>query len=210
LTSALAGYAEVPSAPLEAAAFDAVPVDRLSDADRRLIDLCRMLFHALRPDAAAGPVASPGFLIDLERVFERYVEHGLRAGSSPGRLEVQREFTYHGPLPAGQPPLIGRPDIVLSRDGRARCVIDAKWKSLDGPPPAPDVHQALAYSVGLGCRDVRLVYPGRRYQAWRYELAYGNAVLTIHTLRVVGERAKCLKSAERLLRAMPTRSGSNG
>jgi hypothetical protein len=86
-----------------------------------------------------------------------------------------------------------------------RCVLDAKWKALDGPPPAADVHQALAYSVGLGCRDVRLIYPGRGYRAWRYEVA-SDVKLTIHTLRVVGERAKCLRSIERLTRSIPARN----
>ena len=83
-----------------------------------------------------------------------------------------------------------------------RCAIDAKWKRLDGPPPAADVHQALAYAVGLGCRDVRLVYPGRRSAAWRYDLTEGDVTLTVHTLRVVGPRAACERSARRLGRAL--------
>jgi hypothetical protein len=113
-------------------------------------------------------------------------------------LEVQREFCYHAPVPAGQPPLTGRPDFVLRRDGTAVCVLDAKWKALDGPPPAADVHQALAYATGLGCRDVRLVYPGRRGAAWRYDLTESDVTLTIHTLRVVGPREKCERSARNL------------
>jgi 5-methylcytosine-specific restriction enzyme subunit McrC len=202
LQAALAGYAEVPTVAVDPATFNTIPTDRLPDTDRRLIDLCRMLVNSLRPGDAAGSIAAPGFFLNLERAFEQYVERGVQSGLPMGSLDVQREFTYHGPVPAGHPPLTGRPDVVLRRDGQVRCVFDAKWKSLDGPPPAADVHQALAYAVGLGCRDVRLVYPGRRYQSWRYELAHGKTVLTIHTLRVVGERVKCLKSIERLCRAV--------
>jgi hypothetical protein len=144
----------------------------------------------------------PVFLLDLERVFEYYVRRALRTGLPPGELEVQREFIYHAPVPAGQPPFVGRPDFAIRRDGRVCCVLDAKWKVLDGPPPAPDVHQALAYAAGLGCRDVRLVYPGRRYSAWRYKLVEGETVLTVHTLRVTGSREKCERSVRRLMRAV--------
>jgi 5-methylcytosine-specific restriction enzyme subunit McrC len=196
LRAALAGYAEVSSLPLDPAAFD-VPC---SSEDRPLIELCRLLVEGLKPADVAGDVAGPSFLLDLERVFERYVERGLRAGLLPGVLETQREFIYHAPVPARQPPLAGRPDFVLRDAGRVRCVLDAKWKALDGPPPAADVRQALAYAAGLGCGDVRLVYPGRRSTAWRYEMTERDIALTVHTLRVVGTPENCERSFRRLLR----------
>jgi 5-methylcytosine-specific restriction enzyme subunit McrC len=196
LRAVLNGYAEVPSLPLDPAALDGLS----ADADRPLIDLCRLLIQGLRPRDMTGDVVGPGFLLDLERVFERYVERGLRNGLPPRELDAQREFIYHAPVPAGQPPLAGRPDFVVRRDDRVRCVLDAKWKALDGPPPAADVHQVLAYAAGLGCHDVRLVYPGRRYLAWRYELTEGETVLTVHTLRVVGAKETCERSVRRLLR----------
>jgi 5-methylcytosine-specific restriction enzyme subunit McrC len=202
LQAAVAGYAEVPSASLDPTAFDAPSAARLSDADRRLLELCRMLVQAIQPGEGGGPLAAPAFLLDLERVFERYIERGLRAGLPAGSLEVQREFAYHGPVPAGQPALTGRPDFIVLRERQVRCVLDAKWKALDGPPPAADVHQALAYAAGLGCGDVRLVYPGRRYRAWRYEMTSGTLVLTVHTLRVTGDRTCCARSVDRLRRAL--------
>jgi 5-methylcytosine-specific restriction enzyme subunit McrC len=195
LRAALLGYADVASTPLEPVAFEAVP----AEPDRPLLDLCRLLIRALQPGERAGDLAGPVFLLDLERMFEQYVERGLSA--VPG-LQVQREFTYHKPVLAGQPPLVGRPDLVVRRDGKVRCAIDAKWKSLDGPPLAGDVHQALAYAVGLGCPDVRLVYPGRRYLEWRYELTDSDVTLTVHCLRVVGPRARCERSIQRLLQAV--------
>jgi 5-methylcytosine-specific restriction enzyme subunit McrC len=202
LRTALAGYAEVASTALDPAAFDAIAFDRLTDPERPLIDLCRLLARALRPADASGDLVLPGFLVNLEQVFERYVERGLRTHLPATEIESQREFCYHAPVAAGQPSLAGRPDLVLRRGGKPACVIDAKWKALDGSPPAADVHQALAYAVGLGCRDVRLVYPGRRWGAWRYELNKNDVVLTVHTLRVVGSREKCERSVRRLARAV--------
>ncbi|HKB03812.1 MAG TPA: hypothetical protein VKD90_16430 [Gemmataceae bacterium] len=198
LRTALVGYAEVSAVPLDPAPFDD---PRLAVPDRLLLNLCRLLARAMQPGERSGSVTGPAFLLDLERVFERYIERGLRAGLTEG-LEVQREFCYHAPVPAGQPPLTGRPDFVVRRGDMAACVLDAKWKALDGPPAAGDVHQALAYATGLGCLAVRLVYPGRRWGTWRYELTESDVTLTIHTLRVVGPREKCEQSFLRLVRSL--------
>ena len=202
LQAAVTGYAEVPSTAVDRAAFDSVPLDRLPVDDRDLMDLCRMLVAGLRPMEAGDEWTTPGFLLDLEHAFERYVERGLRRHVPAGSLEVQREFVYHAPVPAGQPVLTGRPDFVVRQGSRVACVLDAKWKALDGPPPATDVHQVLAYAAGLGCRDVRLVYPGRRCQSWRYELTQSNSVLTVHSVRVVGPRMNCEMSVNRLSQAV--------
>jgi 5-methylcytosine-specific restriction enzyme subunit McrC len=195
LRDSLTGYPDVTSVFPDPAALD-----RVSDADRPFLDLCRLVARSLTPGESAGPTTGPGFLIDMERVFERYVERVVRAAAPD--VTAQAEFRYHGPVPVGQPTLVGRPDTVIRQTGRVRCAIDAKWKRLDGPPPPADVHQALAYAVGLGCRDVRLVYPGRRSAAWRYDLTEGNVTLTVHTLRVVGPRAACERSARRLGRSL--------
>ena len=76
------------------------------------------------------------------------------------------------------------------------CVLDAKWKALDGPPPAADVHQALAYATGprLPGRAARLPRPSRGGVAVRPD-GKRNETLTVHTLRVVGPREKCDPSA---------------
>jgi 5-methylcytosine-specific restriction enzyme subunit McrC len=202
LRTALGGYAQVSSVLFDPAAFDDRRLDRLAEPDRPLLDLCRLVARAIRPGERPGDAAGPAFLLELERVFERYVERGLRAGLGSDRLEVQRDFCYHAPVPAGQPPLTGRPDFVLRRDGTVVRVLDAKWKALDGPPPAADVHQAIAYAAGLGCRDVRLVYPGRRGATWRYALTENDVTLTIHTLRVVGPRERCDRSVQNLRRGL--------
>jgi 5-methylcytosine-specific restriction enzyme subunit McrC len=195
LRAALNGYADVSAIMPDRSALEAV-----ADPDRPLVDLCQMIVNGLQPGEASGSMSTPGFLIDLGWVFERYVERTVRAAVPD--VAAQTAFRYHGPVPPDQPDLIGRPDAVVRQAGRAVCAIDAKWKQLAGPPPAADVHQALAYAVGLGCRDVRLVYPGRRSIAWRYDLSESGVRLTVHTLRVVGRKVACERSARRFGREL--------
>jgi 5-methylcytosine-specific restriction enzyme subunit McrC len=200
LRAAIAGYDSVQSVPLNIADFDHIVFDQFTELERPFLDLCRLLAESIQPTDKSGDTSRPGFLINLERVFEKYVERVLRV-HIPG-IETQREFVFHRPTRDRQPALTGRPDIVIRSNGKPKCVIDAKWKSLDGPPPAADVHQALAYAIGLGCKDVRLVYPGGRWSTWRYEMAQSDVSLTIHALRVVGPREKCEQSMRRLVKSV--------
>ncbi len=200
LRAALAGYDAVTSIPLDTQSFDLLVFDSRTEAERPFLQLCRLIVESLVPIDRGGEVASPSFLLNLETAFERYIERGLRRHFPD--IESQQEFCYHAPVVDGQPRLVGRPDFAIRVGGKLTSVLDAKWKLLDGPPPAGDVHQALAYAVGLGCGDVRLIYPGRRWSTCRYSLVQSHVSLTIHTLRVVGSREKCEQSMLQLVRAV--------
>src|SRR5207253_1929135 len=142
-----------------------------TEAYRPLLDLCRLLADGLAPGERAGAVAGPAFLLDLERVFERFVTRGLTEAfaDEPGAVAVQPPHRLRGDGAA--PALALRPDVTLDRGGRPVLVVDAKWKRLPraGPLPA-DVYQALAYGAALGARRAVLVYPGRRERRWTYAL----------------------------------------
>src|SRR5207253_11226795 len=95
-------------------------------------DLCRLLADGLALGKDAGPVAGPTFLIDLERVFERYVTAGVVAafaGRPRDHVAVQ-PYLHASPPVAGRPDWHLRPDVLLERDGRPRLVLDVKWKRL--------------------------------------------------------------------------------
>jgi 5-methylcytosine-specific restriction endonuclease McrBC regulatory subunit McrC len=53
-----------------------------------------------------------------------------------------------------------QPDFVISKDGQAEVIFDAKWKH--PRPEASDLHQVLAYGNVTGAKHVGLVYPGQR------------------------------------------------
>jgi 5-methylcytosine-specific restriction enzyme subunit McrC len=188
LQQALAAFAEAGPTAADDAAFAAALADPLTVTYRPLLELCRALGN--------------GLLIDLERVFERYVTRGLVeyfAGREI-RVEVQPWTPLHA---AADGPALGlRPDVVLRRGAAAVAVADAKWKRFSGTPDADDLHQILAYATALGVPRVALVYPGRRSRVREVSLAHSPVTLALHVVRVAGDRTACRRSLRRFARSL--------
>jgi 5-methylcytosine-specific restriction enzyme subunit McrC len=205
LVQVLRAFGEVSAAPLSAEAFAAALADPRAADYRPLLHLCRLLAGGLQSGDSVGPDACPGFLIDMERLFEDYLTRGL-LGHLAGRpglaVEVQPLTTVHPPGPA-LPPLQMRPDIVVRRAGRPAVIVDAKWKRLTGSPlVTSDVYQVIAYGTALGARRVVLVYPGRRDRRWVYPLSESEMRVEVRMLRVIGGRAQLADSLRRLARSV--------
>jgi 5-methylcytosine-specific restriction enzyme subunit McrC len=200
LRQALRHFEAVRSVPLGPDSFTTEP-GRLAEGYRPLFDLCKLLAESLTPGELAGPVACPGFLLDMERVFERYVTEGVVqafASDTAHTVAVQPLYLVNEPVP-GQPDVQMRPDVLILRGEQPRLVVDAKWKRLrDGPLVTADVYQMLAYCAGLGVGRAVLVYPGRRDRVWKYTLTRASVCIQVRTLRVVGDREKCARSLRRL------------
>ncbi len=209
LRRSLAPFIDVGAVALGPDSFAAAAADRLTEAYRPLLDLCRLLAESLNPGEAAGTSVSPAFLLDMERVFERYCTRhcvaawdGREVAGERWTVSVQPLLRPHAPV-ARQPDLSMRPDLVLNRDGRPVLVVDAKWKRLSRSAlVTSDVYQVLAYCAALGVGRAALMYPGRHDRAWRYRFEASPVAVTVHTLRVVGSRAACEASARRLAQAL--------
>jgi 5-methylcytosine-specific restriction enzyme subunit McrC len=205
LRRALTPFVEISPVALGPESFASATADRLAEAYRPLLDLCRLLAESLSPGEAAGASACPAFLLDMERVFERYLTaHCVAAWDGKDGLttSVQPLLRPHSSV-AGQPDLSMRPDLILERNGRPVRVVDAKWKRLpQGALLTADVYQVLAYCAALGVERAALVYPGRRGSRWEYRFERSPVRLEVHTVRVVGPREKCLAAARRLARSL--------
>ena len=156
---------------------------------RPLHDWCRQVEAAL----------DNGLLVNLERLFETYLER-LLAASLAGRSVVpQRPLILRGP--AGRPAVELRPDLlVVDGSGRPAAVWDVKWKPLRPTGPHPDdLHQALGYAAALGVRSAGLIYPGRRFTRVRYDTPAG-ATVTVATCRLTGDADRVARAADRLRR----------
>ncbi len=200
LRQALTGFVSVSSESLSVRLWNTVEVERLPAEYRSLLGLCRLLADSLTLNDAAGNTPAPGFLLDLERVFEVHVTRGLVeafAQSTSHTVAVQAAHTVNEPI-ADKPDLTIRPDLTIHREGRTVLVIDAKWKRLPNNAETKDLYQVLSYGTLLGAQGVVLVYPGRRLSVREYLFTHTPLRLVICTLQVGGTRQACVRSVRRL------------
>ncbi|MFD3612136.1 McrC family protein [Streptomyces atroolivaceus] len=126
--------------------------------------------RSIRQEGGA-PTPADGFLLDLPKVFERFVtvtlgealsRHGIRCSPQDvHRLDEARRATF-------------RPDLVLYRGGRPISVMDAKYTFLKvTSPPVEHLYQLLAYCTALGISHGHLVYAATS----------GNTAPTDHVIR---------------------------
>ena len=139
------------------AAVPGVMFTRLNRHYQPALSLATLLLRSASLDVGAGGARGSAFLIDMNKVFERFVRKALRmALGTDERLFPER------PPPttldeAGCVPL--RPDLCLLEDRRIVWVGDAKYKRLPaGAYQNADLYQLLAYAVTLGLPGGLLIY----------------------------------------------------
>lgn len=179
-------------------------VDAPSSYDR-LLDLCRLIIEGLSLNDRAGSTPAPAFLLEMERLFERYLTRGLiRVLSDEANVDIEVQPSRTVSEPAGnQPDLVMRPDLLVRRRGNQALIVDAKWKMLTGSPlVTEDAYQMLAYMTALGVPCAVLVYPGKRDRRWAYTLQATPLTIEIRTLRITGTPAQCERSVRRLARSV--------
>jgi 5-methylcytosine-specific restriction enzyme subunit McrC len=206
-TILLEHFSSVESVEPPADACAKVLADLPAQAYHAVIELGQLLLHS--PNAEAGQESPSSFLVDLERLFEHYITHGLqRHPVDPSfSLEMQPRLNWHENI-AGQPSLQLRPDIVL-RNSRnldeSHAVIDVKWKLFTGQPEAGDLHQIVAYATAAKAKRGILVYPGRRHAVRVYPLRNSEMQIEIATVRICGSDQQCARSLQRFTQGI-TRS----
>lgn len=213
LRRALEAFASVTSVAVDRDSFSTFLTDRLTEAYQPLLDLCRILVESLRPGGQAGSLACPAFLLDMDRVFERYVTTGIvraHQGSSRCTVAMQPLFTANRP-DVRLPEIQLRPDFMIMDDCRPLLVGDAKWKRLPGSPlVTADLYQLITYCTALGVKYGLLVYPGQRDRHWKYCLARAPLTVEIHKLRVTGNREVCARSLQRFADTVRKRRSGEG
>ncbi|MHB1424836.1 MAG: McrC family protein [Gemmataceae bacterium] len=204
LRHALAGFAEVASVPLSPRLWQESEGERLAAEDRQLLDLCRVLADSLIPTDTAGSIAAPSFLLDMERVFERYVARGVVEAFAVSRNHTVGVQVAHvvNQVVADQPDVTMRPDLTIDRDGRTVLIVDTKWKNWKGSAETADLHQILAYGTALGAEGVVLVYPGKHWRCQENRFTHTSLRLIVCTLNVGGKRVACERSVRQLTRML--------
>jgi len=140
-------------------------LNRLTTHYETVLRLGWLIFLAASPSSAETPgLQFPGFLLDMNRVWEDFLERLLREFFPPGyRVMAQSklESPYHvvkGHTPRHRPDL-----VVLDPNGRRVCIVDAKYKFYDRRHVASgDLYQLTVYGLAdtTGAARAMALYPG--------------------------------------------------
>ncbi|WP_307835353.1 McrC family protein [Streptomyces adelaidensis] len=131
---------------------------RLNSRYTRALQLAELLLSG-RSIQAEGGTSFPtdGFLLDMPKVFERFLALALGDALSRHGVRCAAQETHHRLDEAGRVPF--RPDLVLYRAGRPVSVIDAKYTVLGATaPPVDHLYQLLGYCTALGLPSGHLIY----------------------------------------------------
>ena len=133
-----------------------VAFDRLNEHYRQVVALSRLVLRHASYESGQGAVRAPGFLVDMNVVFQEFVTRALREklGASDRTLRSGQGV----PLDEGSRIRL-YPDLSWWEGGRCTFVGDAKYKRMkDERVPNADLYQLLAYATALDLPGGLLVY----------------------------------------------------
>jgi 5-methylcytosine-specific restriction enzyme subunit McrC len=185
---------------------------RLNDDYLPIHELCRMFLSCMSISEDVGGFAFRGFLLDMNLLFELFVQKAFKKILSRGsmRPEIQRPRNVSLNTIA---PLM-RPDVVVREADAAVVVADAKYKRDEGGPRNPDIYQVITYGTVLQCDRVFLVYPSTELDS-EHDFPIINSRIVVKIRRVDISTEDCVSDVEALAReivadgttAMPSRRG---
>lgn len=136
--------------------FDDVVFTRLNEHYRPALGLARLVLENLTLQDAIGEVTASSFMLDMNKLFERFVTERLRRALR-GRLDVKDQHRDH--LDEERSVRI-RPDLLFGRERSPGFVADIKYKLADESAGGPnaDLYQLLAYTTALDLPEGMLIY----------------------------------------------------
>jgi 5-methylcytosine-specific restriction enzyme subunit McrC len=150
---ALAGVAAL--TPISVADLDELRYHRLNDDYRPLHALCRFFLSHTGPALGEGSVLMLPFLVNMARLFERFVAAWL-AAHVPETITIQPQVRI--PLADGRVTFVADGVWRDRATGAPRGVFDTKY--LADPQPATDaIAQVVAYARAVGCHAALLIAP---------------------------------------------------
>ena len=160
---------EFPSNDVPVVAFD-----RLNEHYRGVIAISLLVLRYGEFEALAGAVRAPGFLMNMNDVFQEFVTVALRQALGVSSVAFG-ERSISTLDQAGRVNL--KPDLVWREGSKCLFVGDAKYKKIEVQhAPNADLYQILAYATALDLPGGMLIY------------AKGEGEPAVHTVRHSGKR----------------------
>lgn len=149
--------------------------------------LARLLLEGLGASHRAGAgfrgAETPSLLVEMPRLFERFVCRTLQRGLSPA---MRVRWSGHSMALDDGAHAVLTPDALVEGPGGPVCVVDAKYKPEPTDrhePSAGDIYQMLAYCVGYGVHQAVLLYP-RAIEAEPLRIRREGFSATVHPLGI--------------------------
>ena len=144
--------------PFAAEACIARHYNRLNEDYLPLHALCRFFLEHTGPGHQFGERTMLPFLVNMSRLYERFVAEWLRAHlPPPWSVNAQERVSVEGSR-SGQSLHFDLDLVLYDNEGSARMVLDTKYK-VEERVEAADVSQIVTYAHARGCREATLVYP---------------------------------------------------
>ena len=154
-----------------------VVFNRLNEHYREVVALARLILRHATIETGRGAVRAPGFLMDMNRVFQDFVTRALRESLGLSDRTFRSDSGVEGVTLDEACHVHLRPDLSWWAGPTCRFVGDAKYKRVqDGRAPNADLYQLLAYATALDLPGGLLVY------------AQGEAADVVHVVRHSGRR----------------------
>ena len=137
-----------------------VRFDRLNEHYREVVTLARLILRQQTIETKRGRVRAVGFLMDMNRVFEKFVRRALREelGQSHRTFPSGKRLPRHVFLDERRRIKI-EPDLSWWEGSTCTFVGDAKYKRIrDDRVPNPDLYQLFAYATALNVTGGLLIY----------------------------------------------------
>jgi 5-methylcytosine-specific restriction enzyme subunit McrC len=165
-------FEDVPLCEDVAGDFGSCVKDRSAAHYADALAWAKLILLGMAPLGADGKLKASALLFPMERVFEKFVGQCIDR-TLPSALKVELQVERRSLVRHGSKRLFKlRPDFLVSYGGLARCVLDAKWKTVYASDEKnryglsqADLYQVYAYGhkyldESFGERHVCLIYPG--------------------------------------------------
>ena len=172
-----------------------VQYTRLNNHYRPAVELARLIIENSSLELHHGEVTGASFLMDMNKVFERFLYVALQE-----ELKLSKsEWIHEKPLTLDEASAIKlNPDLVWWSGGRCRFVGDAKYKRLNPDAPNADIYQMLAYCIAADLPSGLLIYAKGESESGVHRIRNANKTIEVASIDLEGEPEAILKEVGRL------------
>jgi len=197
LRGALGRFENVTLKHVRDADMDSVFFSRLNQRYAGCITLARLLLSRMSVFEESGAVPVNSFLIDMNRLFERFVAAALRKYVEAAGASLALQYSVH--ITEGPNPIYGLADMVVRRTDSSTVVLDTKYKEPGHKGwNISDVYQVATYCSSLPSGLGILIYASSHRWQWARRLVTSGATIAAASIPLASERQLILDRINRI------------